>query len=118
MFYEHPTIPSLCTGIIEPDSDMWQFEWDLQANLTKITDPIVESPNDKVITYSYTYYPGPPYGRFDLVTATDRNANTRQCQFDPNGNIVQTVIDPCGLELTADYEHDKLGRLTKRTVFH
>ncbi|MHC4069800.1 MAG: RHS repeat domain-containing protein [Planctomycetota bacterium] len=117
MFYEHPIIPSLCTGIIEPDSDMWEYEWDLQGNLLQITDPIVESPNDKVITYSYTYHPGPPYGRFDLVTATDRNGNSRECQFDPNGNIVQTVIDPCGLELTTDYEHDELGRVTKATVY-
>jgi RHS repeat-associated protein len=117
MFYEHPTIPSLCTRIIEPDGDIWQFEWDLQANLTNITDPIAESPADKVITYSYIYYPGPPNGRFQFVTRTDRNDHTKQWEFDPNGNIIRTVADLGGLDLTTEYEHDAVGRMTRKTVF-
>jgi len=114
--FEHPTIGSLCTKMIEADGDIWQFEWNSKGDLTKVIDPIVESPTDKVINYSYTYYPVPPYGRFQTVTRTDRNDSTKQWEFDPNGNIVRSVVDPCGLALTTEYEYDAVGRVTKRTV--
>ena len=117
MSYKHPNIPSLCTKMTEPDGDIWQFEWNSQGDLTKVIDPIVDSPNDKVVTYSYTYYPGEPNGRFQLITRTDRNGHVTQLELDPNSNIERTVIDPCGLELTAEYEHDEIGRVTKRTAY-
>jgi len=116
MFYGHSTIPSLLTKVIESDGDIWQFEWNPQGDLTKIIDPIVESPTDKVVDYSYMYDPVPPDGRYQFATRTDRNGNITQCEFDPQGNIVRTVADPCGLALTTEYEYDPVGRVTKRTI--
>ena len=115
--FEHPTIASLCTKMIDPDGDIWRFEYDSGSNLTKITDPIIEFPNDAVTSFSYTYFPGFPYGRFQTVTRTDRNGHVTQLELDPSGNIVRTITDPCGLDLTTEYEYDPVGRITRKTRF-
>ena len=116
-FYEHPNVPSLCTKIIEADGDIWQSEWNSKGDLTKVIDPIVESPTDKVITYNYTYYPSEPNGRYQLITRTDRNGHVTQLELDPDGNIERTVVDPYGLAITTEYEHDDVGRVTRKTRF-
>jgi len=116
MFYEDMNNPSMVTKIIEPDGDTWEFEYDLSGNLTKIIDPIVELPTDKVMSYDYSYLAGPPFGILESITETDRNGHTVEWEYDPNGNIVREVVDPCGVELVTEYEYDCIGRMTKRSV--
>jgi YD repeat-containing protein len=105
MFYEHPNIPSLLTKRIEPDGDVWEYEYNSLGNLIKEIDPIVETPTDKVITYTYTYYAGPPYGQLQTKTRTYRNGNVTRWDYGTGGTLASEKVDPCGLGITTLYEY-------------
>jgi len=110
MFHEHPTIRSLMTKKIEPDSDQYLYDYDENGNLIREIDPIIEEPNDKVITHTYN-------AQGLRTSTTDRNGNVTQWQYNGDGTLARQTVDPNPLNIVTEYEYDTAGRMTKKTLY-
>ncbi|MEZ6243328.1 MAG: RHS repeat-associated core domain-containing protein [Phycisphaerales bacterium] len=102
--YDHPTIPDLKTKMIEPDGDIWEWEYDADGNLLKEIDPL-HGPGGPFNAWTYD-----SFGR--VTTATDRNANVTSYTYDALGRMHTQTVDPGGLDIVTTYEYDAAGRLT------
>jgi len=109
MFYEHD-IKSLMTKKIEPDDDVWLYEYDSRGNLIRQIDPVVEWPIDRVMSYTYN-------DQGLRTSTTDRNGHVVHQQYNPNGTLAANVIDPWELSIYTEYQYDQAGRLTEHTLY-
>ncbi|MCH8965461.1 MAG: RHS repeat protein [Planctomycetes bacterium] len=119
--YTDPNWPKARTKIIEPDNDQWVYTYDsVRGNRLSTTDPLVETPTDKIMTYDYTYF-GPMEqlipsasaldGRLQFRVVTDRNGHDVKREFDVLGNLIKETVDPGGLNVVTEYlDHDSMGR--------
>ncbi|MFI8853244.1 putative T7SS-secreted protein [Streptomyces sp. NPDC053499] len=82
-----------------PDGVRYEFAYDAQLRLTKVTNP-------QGLTWDYTYDPA---GR--LVGETDFDDRTQRYELNAAGELVRRVT-PLGEEIT--YERDALGRTTRK----
>ena len=91
------------------ESRLWTFGYDIEGNLTSVTDPngnATPTPGDYTTTYTYD-----TWGQ--LLTAKDANGSvTSHSGFDANG--YPTAITDA-LNNTTDFEYDARGNVTKVT---
>jgi RHS repeat-associated protein len=114
--YGH-SVPGLLTSKTEPDGDVWQYEFDAFGNIIKEIDPIVESPTDAVISHAYTYFPASPPGRIETELVTDRNGHSTLSQYNSDGTLLRSSIDPGGLDIVTEFDYDAAGRVTRQTEY-
>ena len=100
MQFAHPTIPSLMTGKIEPDGDVWVWTYDANGNTLSEVDPLGHS---TVYTYDSL---GRPSG------TTDRNGHTTKYAYDARSRLAAEIVDPGGLGLTTQHIYDPVGNVT------
>ena len=103
MHFAHPTIPSLMTSKIEPDTDVWTWTYDANGNRLSEIDPL-----GQITSYAYD-------GQGRMVSTTDGNGHTTTYAYDALSRVATETVDPGGLGITTQHAYDAAGNVIQTT---
>lgn len=125
-FEYHSTFKTKLTRRTEPDGDAWVYQYDPNTgDLLTIVDPLNESqhgyPADRVVSFVYETHPAGVEnlpGRIKKKTKVDRNGHITVLEYDTAGNLIQVArgADDPTVRLVTTFEHDAMGRTTRRVI--